>query len=139
MHILNEQWLLIRHLFEEEKGRPGRPKRSAREVLEGVLWICKTGAQWNALPAKYPPYQTCHRRYNEWRRKGILRQMFLILQADLEHKLVTTGPAQPPEDNDLTDLRPTKRGSLNKFADTEILLNSAYVHEILNEQIRISD
>jgi transposase len=34
-----------------------------REVLNGVLWILRSGARWQDLPERFPPYQTCHRRY----------------------------------------------------------------------------
>lgn len=43
-----------------------RPWRYAREVFNGVLWILGTGAQWRELPDRYPPYQTCHRRFQQW-------------------------------------------------------------------------
>jgi transposase len=34
----------------------GRPWRSSREVLNGIMWILRTGAQWADLPERYPPY-----------------------------------------------------------------------------------
>src|SRR5258708_31578040 len=37
----------------------GRPWRDSREVLNGIVWILRTGAQWADLPERYPPYQTC--------------------------------------------------------------------------------
>ena len=36
----------------------------------GILWVLGTGAQWRELPKKYPPYQTCHRRFQQWVREG---------------------------------------------------------------------
>jgi transposase len=41
----------------------GRPWRQARKVLDGVLWVLRIGAPWRDLPERYPPYQTCHRRF----------------------------------------------------------------------------
>ncbi|WP_448518267.1 transposase, partial [Rhodoflexus sp.] len=32
----------------------------------GILWVLRTGAAWKDLPDRYPPYQTCHRRYQQW-------------------------------------------------------------------------
>src|SRR3990167_3531940 len=57
------------------KRRPdgkGRPPKDPRAVLKGVLWILGTGAQWRELPPKYPPYQTCHGRFQQWVRSGAL-------------------------------------------------------------------
>ena len=36
---------------------PGRKPIPARSVLEGVLWILNTGAQWEMLPQCYPNYK----------------------------------------------------------------------------------
>jgi len=40
--------------------------------LHGVLWVLGTGAQWRELPERYPPFQTCHRRFQQWVRSGKL-------------------------------------------------------------------
>ena len=39
-------------------------------MLNGVLWILGSGAQWAEMPTKYPPYQTCHRRFEQWVQEG---------------------------------------------------------------------
>jgi Putative transposase of IS4/5 family (DUF4096) len=52
-------------------------------VLDGVLWILRTGAQWRALPKKYPPYQTCHRRFQQWVRSGQLDKALRGLAREL--------------------------------------------------------
>ena len=51
------QWERIRDYFPEENipdGRPGRKPVSTRRVLEAVLSIFNTGAQWHMLPQSYP-------------------------------------------------------------------------------------
>lgn len=65
MKLTDLQWNLIAPLFETATPEPkvGRPATPAREVLNGVLWILRTGARWKDLPREYPPYQTCHRRF----------------------------------------------------------------------------
>src|SRR4026208_1925881 len=57
-----------------EDGR-GRPWRESRAVLNGILWILRTGAPWADLPDRYPSYQTCHRRFHHWGRTGLLRRL----------------------------------------------------------------
>jgi len=64
----------------------GRPRRNPREVLDGILWTLRTGAQWADLPDRYPPYQTCHRRFQEWVRSGVLDTILQTLARDLEER-----------------------------------------------------
>ena len=74
--ITDVQWLFLDPLIPEPDRRKdgrGRPWRGRREVLNGVLFILRTGAAWADLPERYPPYQTCHRRFQQWVRSGVMR------------------------------------------------------------------
>ncbi len=85
MHLSDAQWDVIRPLLREKRradGR-GRPWRDARAVLDGVLWILRTGARWQDLPREYPSYQTCHRRFQQWVREGRLERILRALAEDL--------------------------------------------------------
>lgn len=57
--------------------------RSGREVK---LWVLRTGAPWHDLPRRYPPYQTCHRRFQQWRRSGRLDRLLRRLAEDLRDR-----------------------------------------------------
>src|SRR5206468_3624783 len=46
--------------------------------------ILGTGAQWRELPKKYPPYQTCHRRFQHWVREGKLERILRVLAEELQ-------------------------------------------------------
>ena len=87
--LTEEQWSVIEHLFPElqprEDGR-GRPPADTRAVLSGVLWIMRTGAPWADLPERYPPYQTCHRRFQAWVKTGTLRVVLEALAEDLRSR-----------------------------------------------------
>lgn len=89
MELTDEQWTILEPLIPEPPRRDdgkGRPRRELREVLEGICWILRTGAQWADLPKRYPPYQTCHRRFQEWERNSVLRQILETLAQDLEQR-----------------------------------------------------
>lgn len=62
----------------------GRPWRDPRDVLNGILWILRTGAPWADLPDRYPPYATCFRRFKLWTKSGSFER---ILAALAEHLL----------------------------------------------------
>ncbi len=87
--LTDEQWDLIFSYIIEPKPRDdgrGRERREPRPIMNGILWILRTGAQWSELPERYPPYQTCHRRYQEWVRNGTLENILKILAKDLEER-----------------------------------------------------
>jgi len=52
-------------------------------VLNGILWVLGTGAQWRELPNKYPPYQTCHHRFQQWVREGKLEGILRVVAEEL--------------------------------------------------------
>jgi transposase len=87
MKLTEEQWELLMDLIPEPQVRAdkrGRPWKDKREVLEGILWILRTGAPWSDMPKKYPPYQTCHRRFQQWARDGTLEKVIKRLACHLE-------------------------------------------------------
>jgi transposase len=87
MKLTEEQWVLLSDLIPEPPVRSdkrGRPWKEKRAVLEGVLWILRTGAPWADLPKKYPPYQTCHRRFQQWAQDGTLDKVIKQLARHLE-------------------------------------------------------
>ena len=90
MELSKQQWEIVEPYLptrdtEEQQGK-GRPRVSARKILEGILWILRTGAPWKDLPGRYPSYQTCHRRYQEWVENGVLEEILRALANDLEER-----------------------------------------------------
>jgi len=84
--LIDEQWFLIEPMLTELPRRndgKGRPWRENREVLNGILWILRSGARWEDVLARFPPYQTCHRRFQTWARDGTLRRILEALAEDL--------------------------------------------------------
>jgi len=58
--------------------------RTRQAVRNGILWVLGTGAQWRELPKKYPPYQTCHRRFQQWVLDGKLERILHVLAEELQ-------------------------------------------------------
>lgn len=86
MDLTAEQWKIVESLLPRprlrEDGRE-RPWRDPQDVLNGIMWVLRTGAPWKDLPSRYPPYQTCHRRFQLWDRIGALEQVLKALAKDL--------------------------------------------------------
>ncbi len=84
--LSDEQWAILEPLFPSPRNRPDgreRPRRATREVLNGILWVLRSGARWQDMPDRFPPYQTCHRRFQEWTRSCLIRQALESLARDL--------------------------------------------------------
>ena len=84
--LTDAQWAVVDALISEpprRKGGRGRPWKDRRAVLNGVLRVLRTGAPWAELPDRYPSYQTCHRRFQQWVRSGILKGVLEALAEDL--------------------------------------------------------
>jgi len=84
--LSDAQWKLIEPILKPLR-RPdgrGRPWQDTRAVLNGILWVLGAGAQWRELPKKYPPYQTCHRRFQQWVRAGKLERILRVLAEELQ-------------------------------------------------------
>jgi transposase len=89
--LTDEQWDAISGCFpSKERKRTtkkgGRPWRDPRDVVNGVMWILRTGAPWADLPGRYPPYQTCHRRFQAWVEDGALERILRRLAEDLRDR-----------------------------------------------------
>ena len=87
--LTDAQWEFLDSLIPEPPRRRdgrGRPWRGRREVLSGILFILRTGAPWADLPDRYPPYQTCHRRFQQWVRSGVMRGVLEALAEDLRSR-----------------------------------------------------
>jgi transposase len=85
--LTDSQWEILDGLIPKptprEDGR-GRPWKDRRDVLNGILWVLRTGAPWADVPERYPSYQTCHRRFQQWVRSGVLRGVLEALAFDLK-------------------------------------------------------
>jgi transposase len=85
MDLTDVQWTVPEPTFRPRR-RPdgrGRPWIDPRAVMNGVSWVLRTGAPWHDLPSRYPPYQTCHRRFHLWQRSGRLARLLQRLAEDL--------------------------------------------------------
>ena len=84
MDLTDEQWEMLGPSIPDPPRRAdgkGRPWRDPRNVLNGILWVLRTGAPWRDLPERYGPYTTVYNRFNRWARKGVWLAVFEALAA----------------------------------------------------------
>jgi transposase len=76
--IPDELWDEIRVILPPEKPNKtiGRPVVPFRKVLDGILYVLRTGCQWKMLPKDYGSGSTCHRRFQEWSTSKVFQKLW---------------------------------------------------------------
>jgi transposase len=83
--LTDEQWERLNpHLPPQKTGQPGGQWKDHRTVLNGILWITRTGAPWRDLPERYGAWQTCYDRFARWQQDGTWLGLLQILQAEAD-------------------------------------------------------
>lgn len=83
--LSDKQWSKIAPLLPKRVSQ-GRPWADDRLVLEGILWILRTGARWKDLPDKYPSPSTCWRRLRLWEEDGTWLKIWRQFLSELDQK-----------------------------------------------------
>jgi transposase len=82
--LINTQWERLQPLLPPQKPKIGRPAVDHRRILNGMLWILRTGAPWRDLPERYGPWRTVASRFYRWQRAGIWAQLLAAVQAQAD-------------------------------------------------------
>ena len=78
--LTNEEWERIALLLPPQKPKTGRPASDHRRIVNGILWVKRTGASWRRLPARYGSWRTVACRFYRWRKRGIWDRIFAAIQ-----------------------------------------------------------
>ena len=83
--LTDDQWKRIQPLLPPEyTGKKGRPRKDNRTMLNGMLWMNRSGAQWRQLPERYGLWQSVYARFAKWRDDGIWENIFSELSQDAD-------------------------------------------------------
>jgi transposase len=83
--LTDEQWRRIEPLLPKLRSQ-GRRWSDNRAVLEGILWVLKTGARWRDLPPQYPSASTCWRRLRLWEERGVWLAIWRAFLRELDRR-----------------------------------------------------
>jgi transposase len=84
--LTDAQWERLRTILPPQKPKTGHPAKDHRLVVNGILWILRTGAPWRDLPADYGPWQTCSTRFYRWVKAGVWERLLGELQQQADGK-----------------------------------------------------
>jgi putative transposase len=76
--LSDEVWERAHPLLPAHKPRPkgGRPPRDDRQMLGAILYVLRTGLQWNALPSEIGASTTVYDRFRAWERDGVFARLW---------------------------------------------------------------
>jgi transposase len=79
---------------ELPKAPPSRPKATgrpriypAREILDAVFYVLKSGCAWRLLPHDFPPWKTVYHYFRAWRLSGLWERMHSALRERVRVRL----------------------------------------------------
>lgn len=84
--LTDEQWSMIAPLIPPPKsGKAGGCPRTTdmRKVVNGLLYLNRSGCSWRMLPHDFPPWPTVHDYYRKWRRDGTWKKFHDALRENV--------------------------------------------------------
>jgi len=86
--VTDEQWEAIRVFLPIERRGPGRPiELDMREVLNAMLYVNKTGCQWENMPGDFPNHQSVYYHYRKWCLDGTWEHINRALVYQARHEM----------------------------------------------------
>lgn len=83
--LTDEQWELIEKLIPPAC-RGGRPRETnMREVVNAILYLTRSGCQWDMLPHDLPSKSTTYENFAAWRDNGVWQRMLDVLRGAIRH------------------------------------------------------
>jgi transposase len=79
--LTTTQWEWLQPLLPPQKPKTGRPAVDHRRILNGMLWILRTGAPWRDLPERDGPWRTVAGPFSRWQKAGIWGPLLAAVQA----------------------------------------------------------
>jgi transposase len=73
------EWALFAPFLIENRIQGGRIPLDHRRVLDGVLYVTRTGVPWRDLPREFGNWNSVHRQYRRWSEAGIWDVMLAAL------------------------------------------------------------
>ncbi len=85
--LSDEEWGCL-HPHVPPPNKRGRPRtHAAREILDAVFYVLKSGCPWRLLPNDFPPWETVYWWFGRWRTDGTFERLNAALRERLRASL----------------------------------------------------
>lgn len=86
--LTDAEWKQIEPLLQRQRSPQGQKSHHGyRKILDGVLYVLRTGAQWRELPHEWPPWSTVYGQFWRWCRRQVWPPINAILREELRREL----------------------------------------------------
>lgn len=82
--LTDDEWERLAPLLPPQRPITGRPAFDHRTIVNGILWILRSGAPWRDLPERYGRWSTVYQRFRRWQQAGVWQQVLGALQTDAD-------------------------------------------------------
>ena len=85
--LSDQEWALLERLIPAAKAG-GRPATYARrEIVNGILYILRSGCSWRMLPKDLPPWDLVYGYFSRWRKAGVWQAVHEQLYGQMRQQL----------------------------------------------------
>lgn len=88
--LTHKAWQKLQPLLptaKKQTGKAGRPLADRRAIVNGILYVLRSGCSWAMLPKQYPPYKTVYGYFHRWSRQGIWQRIQVELVKKVRQKV----------------------------------------------------
>lgn len=83
--LSDEQWERLAAWLPAD-AKTGRPPLEHRQVVNGIMWVLRTGAPWRDLPERYGKWSSVYSRFRRWRDARVWDQVLAGLQQSADQQ-----------------------------------------------------
>ena len=79
--LTDAEWAVLEPVIPPRSGLGRPPKWSLRTIVNGMLYVLRSGLPWRMLPKDFPPISTVQRYFYAWRDSGLwttINHLFLM-------------------------------------------------------------
>jgi putative transposase len=85
--LSDNEWALLEPLIPQPstEGRPASLQR--REILNGILYVLRSGCQWRMVPHDLPHWNTLYSYFRDWKRDGTWERIQTHLRQQVREQM----------------------------------------------------
>jgi len=84
--LTEAEWEILRPLIPEVSPQATHPTISRREIVNGILYVLRSGCPWRLMPHDLPAWGTVYYYFRIWRNEGVWDQILKTLRKQMRRQ-----------------------------------------------------